>query len=252
LLEAAEAMGIEFPTIGSSHWLEFETRVCTELLEAAEEYGGWTITGALCVALDLDSDSQNAGYLEVIDRAAAFLHAEGVSAADIPPFVLDRWNRSHTGWLADRGQRGGPRTDEQRPPGQKASVVAASAEAVDTSDASAAGKPDPEPDLAPLELDEERVIRVVHRPDGNENEIRVAHRRDGDDEMTGAGEPINFIAFIRATDSDPSRIPSAWYRGPTLRSVYILVAEGAVNAPPPRGFAIWNAPDLAWFIARVS
>lgn len=247
-------MGIEFPTIGSSRWQEFEARVCTELLEASDEHGGWTTAGALCVALDLDSDSQNANYLKIIDRAAAFLHAEGVSAADIPPFVLDRWNESHTGWGPTRSQQGAAQTDDQAP-GQTAPVTAAAAESLDTSDASPAGDIDLEPNLPPLQAGEERVIRVVHRPDDNKNEICVAHRRDeGDDKtMTGAaGRPINFIAFIRATDTDPSRVPRAWYGGPTLRSVYILVAEGAVNAPPPRGFTTWDAPDLAWFIARVS
>jgi hypothetical protein len=206
--------------------LEFETRLCGELLDAAEEHGGWTIAGALYVAVDLDTDSQNVRYIEVIDQAAEFLHSQGVSAADMPAFVLDHWNTSHAGWLR-------PDTDRGRGPSS-------------TRDA------DPEPDLAPLKSDEERVIRVVHRPDGNKNEIRAAHRRTGDDEMTGAGEPIKFVTFIRATDSDPNRAPRAYYCGPTLRSVYILVAEGAVNAPPPRGFTTWNAPELDWYIAQVS
>lgn len=254
LLEAADAMGIEFPTIGSPRWQEFETRVCAELLEACDEHGGWTIAGALCVALDLDSDSQNANYLAIIDRAAAFLHDEGVSAADIPPFVLDRWHESHTSWNSNRQQDTAP---TQAPgPGQTppVTVATAAADSAAASEASLSRDIDPEPSLPSLETGEERVIRVVHRPDGNRNEICVAHRRDerDDEAMAGAaGRPINFIAFIRSTDSDPNRAPRAWYGGPTLRSVYILVAEGAVNAPPPRGFTTWDAPHLAWFIARV-
>lgn len=112
--------------------------------------------------------------------------------------------------------------------------------------------PDIEPDLGPLEAGEERLIRVVHRPDGNKNEVYVTHRRDIDDQTTGAGEPINYVAVIRSTDSDPNRAPSAWHRGPNLRSVYILVAEASVNAPPPPGFETWDAPELKWYISRVS
>ena len=64
LLVAADAMGIAFPIAGSARWVDYETRLCTELLAAAQTYGGWSIAGALYVALDLDTASQNGLYLQ--------------------------------------------------------------------------------------------------------------------------------------------------------------------------------------------
>lgn len=94
-------MGIAFPIPGSAHWLDYETRLCTELLAAAQTYGGWSIAGALYVALDLDTASQNGLYLEILDRAAQFLHDHEVPAAHMPPFILRRWTATHGGWHAE-------------------------------------------------------------------------------------------------------------------------------------------------------
>ncbi|MDQ3678212.1 MAG: hypothetical protein M3401_15685 [Actinomycetota bacterium] len=93
LLEAVDLMGTTFPLPGSPEWTEFEHRICTELLEAAAEVGGWAIAGALYVATDLDTDSRSPLYLEIIDRASAFLHASGVPYDHIPNFVLQRQQR---------------------------------------------------------------------------------------------------------------------------------------------------------------
>jgi hypothetical protein len=110
-----------------------------------------------------------------------------------------------------------------------------------------------EPDIAPLEEGEERLLQTVHRADGNRNDIYLLHRRRSDDAATGAGEPINFVAVIRSTDQDPndSSPPWAWQRGPTERSIYIALAEAIVNAPPPPGSSVWLHPDVQWFADRI-
>lgn len=110
-----------------------------------------------------------------------------------------------------------------------------------------------EPDIAPLEEGEERLLQTVHRADGNRNDIYLLSRRPSDDAMTGAGEPIAFVAVIRSTDRDPddSSPPWAWQRGPTERSICIAVAEAVVNAPPPPGTSVWLHPDVQWFVDRI-
>lgn len=92
LLEAAAAMGIAFPTPASDAWAEYERRLCHDLLWAAETYGGWTIAGALYVALDLDSASQSDHYLAILDQAAEFLQSNSVPASHVSPFVVERRN----------------------------------------------------------------------------------------------------------------------------------------------------------------
>ncbi len=92
-------MGIAFPTPGTPNWNMYETRLCTELRDAALEHGGWAIAGALYVAVDLDVRSDNPRYLELLDLAADFLHTQGVPATHVPRFVLDRWNAAHGRWL---------------------------------------------------------------------------------------------------------------------------------------------------------
>lgn len=91
----------------------------------------------------------------------------------------------------------------------------------------------------------------MDRPDGNRNEIYLAHRRQSDDETMGTGEPVNFVAVILSTDSDPNRTPFAWQRGPTERSVYIAVATAIANAPPLQGFNVWLHPDVRWFADQI-
>lgn len=98
LLDTAAAMGIPFPTPSAPDWNAYETRLCSELRDAAEEHGGWAIAGALYVAVDLDVRSDNPRYLELLDLAADFLHREGVPADHVPRFVLDRWNAAHGRW----------------------------------------------------------------------------------------------------------------------------------------------------------
>lgn len=112
---------------------------------------------------------------------------------------------------------------------------------------------DDEPQILPLTEGEERLLQTVHRADGNRNDIYLIHRRPSDDQTTGAGEPINFVAIIRSTDEDPSDTsPSwAWQRGPTERSICIAVAEAIVNVPPPPGNSVSLHPDVQWFADRI-
>ena len=110
-----------------------------------------------------------------------------------------------------------------------------------------------EPDIAPLEEGEERLLQTVHRADGNRNDIYLLHRRPSDDAARGAGEPVNFVAVIRSTDQDPddSSPRWAWKRGPTERSIYIALAEAIVNAPPLPGSSVSLHPDVQWFADRI-
>jgi hypothetical protein len=112
---------------------------------------------------------------------------------------------------------------------------------------------DAEPDIAPLEQGEERLLQTVHRADGNRNDIYLLHRRPDDDVTTGAGDPINFVAVIRSTDPDPGDTspPWAWQRGPTERSICIALAEAVVNAPPPPGCSVSLHSDVQWFVDRM-
>jgi len=110
-----------------------------------------------------------------------------------------------------------------------------------------------EPNIAPLEPGEERLLQTVHRADGNRNDIYLVHRRPSDDETTGAGEAINFVAVIRYTDEDPNDTepPWAWQRGPTERRIYIALAEAIVNAPPLPGSSVSLDPQVEWFADRI-
>jgi hypothetical protein len=87
LLDAAAAMGVSFPVPGSPDWNEYETRLCTDLLDAVTAGGEWAIAGALYVACDLDVESANPVYVEILDRAAAFLRSHAVDAAYWPAFL---------------------------------------------------------------------------------------------------------------------------------------------------------------------
>jgi hypothetical protein len=87
LLDAAAAMGVSFPVPGSPDWNEYETRLCTDLLDAVTAGGEWAIAGALYVACDLDVESTNPVYVEILDRAAAFLRSHAVDPAYWPAFL---------------------------------------------------------------------------------------------------------------------------------------------------------------------
>ena len=113
--------------------------------------------------------------------------------------------------------------------------------------------PGAEPTIRPLAEGEERLLNTIQRPDGERNEIYLVHRRPSDDETMGTGEPINFVAIIRSTDQDPNDTspPFAWQCGPDERTIYIRVAEAAVNAPPPPGGSATLDPDVQWFVDRI-
>ena len=56
--------GRQLPAPGTPDWNEYETRLCTDLLDAVTAGGEWAIAGALYVACDLDVDSVNPAYRE--------------------------------------------------------------------------------------------------------------------------------------------------------------------------------------------
>ena len=214
LLEAADAMGIAFPIPGSAHWREYETRLCTDLLAAARDYGGWSIAGALYVALDLDTASQNGSYLEIIDRASWFLRDHEVPSAYIPPFVLNRWTASHGGWSVDNTVMAAPRAPE--PP--SAPAPDPSSCAVDVR--SRVGRPD-EDELRAADRAGDAAaaralgmsLRRVGDIDGAEDALRRAEER-------GDVEAIIQLAYVLEDDrGDMEAAELAWRRADDAGSV---------------------------------
>jgi len=95
-LHATRVLGtIPLPD-GGPEWTAYEDRMCAELLTAVKSAGGgWAWGGALVVAGDMQPRSRNPNYLDVLDRALAFLCEAGVPSAMIPRYALDRWHETH-------------------------------------------------------------------------------------------------------------------------------------------------------------
>ncbi len=110
-----------------------------------------------------------------------------------------------------------------------------------------------EPEIAPLEGDEERLLQVVHRLDGNRNDIYLVHLSATDYENTGSGGSANFAAIIRSTDDDPNKtaLPWAWQTGETERSIYIRLAEAFSNSPPLPGVRVEFDAAVQWYVDRI-
>ena len=87
LLDAAAAMGVPYPAPGTPDWSEYETRLCTDLLDAVAAGGEWAIAGALYIARELDHDSRNPAFREIVESAGAFLRRHDVPRALWPWFM---------------------------------------------------------------------------------------------------------------------------------------------------------------------
>jgi len=101
------------------------------------------------------------------------------------------------------------------------------------------------PAIAPLDPNERRLVQVITRPDGVQNEIYLIHRREIDSEKS-AGEPVNYVAIVERSDAPADRVPPAWYEASEVEGIYRKLAFGLRTSPPPAGFQVWTAPEIEW------
>lgn len=104
--------------------------------------------------------------------------------------------------------------------------------------------------IAPLAEGEERLVRVVHRPDGNRNDVYLIHSGPDHGDVMGTGEPVRFVAVIRSTDDTSGGDETMWFRASTLEALYVDIASAHRNQPPPPGFGVWNVPELEQLLAH--
>lgn len=103
--------------------------------------------------------------------------------------------------------------------------------------------------VRPFGPDEQRLLGVITRPDGNENRVCLIHRRDNDHAMTATGEQVKYVAATTFTDR-PDDPPMEWFYGATAEDVVIRVAEAWVNAPPPPGVGLRASPEVECYMKR--
>jgi tetratricopeptide (TPR) repeat protein len=105
--------------------------------------------------------------------------------------------------------------------------------------------------VAPLADREERLVQVVHRPDGNRNDVYLIHSRPDHGDVMGTGEPVCFVAVIRSTDDTNGGDGTMWFRASTLEELYFDIARAHRSQPPPPGFGVWNAPEIEQLLATM-
>ena len=111
--------------------------------------------------------------------------------------------------------------------------------------------PPPSIQVAPLAEGEERLVQIVHRPDGNRNEVYLIHSGPDHGDVMGTGETVRFVAVIRSTDEADGREGTMWFRGHTLEALCLDIAMAYRNQPPPAGFRVWNAPEVEQLLAAI-
>lgn len=190
-------------------------RLLDEMVEACDSVGGWSYYGAWDILSAFASDRQeDPRYVHIVDGLLDTLQEEGYGPGDIPMILT-------------------PRAIERQRAKQVASPTTEKA-------------PEPEPKIPPLADGERRLLKVVDRPDGNQNRIHLIHRRPSD------YEDHQFVAVIQhseATDFDFATA-RAWHGGADEREVYIRVAEAYANTRTA-SCQYWLEPDLQWFADRV-
>lgn len=102
--------------------------------------------------------------------------------------------------------------------------------------------PAPEPEIPPLADGERRLLKVIDRPDGNQNRVYLIHRRPSDD------ADYQFVAVIQSSESTDFDFDTAWaWQGGTdARGVYIRVAEAYANTRTAL-CDYWLDPNVKWF-----
>jgi len=190
-------------------------RALDELVEACDSVGGWSYYGAWDMLTAFASDrEEDPRHLHIVDGLLDTLEAEGYGPGDIPMALTAR---------AIARQRA-----EQ----------AASPESE--------SPPEPEPEIPPLADGEQRLLKIVGRPDGNENRIYLIRRRPTDIDL------YQFVAVIQHSDGADFDFATAfaWQGGEDERTVYIRVAEAYANSRTA-SCSYWLEPSVQWFAERV-
>lgn len=189
-------------------------RTLDELVEACDSVGGWSYYGAWDILSAFAPDRQaDPRYVHIVDGLLDNLTAAGYGPGDIPMVLT-------------------PRAIER----QRAAQAAASE----------GSPPEPEPEIPPLADGEQRLLKTVKRPDGNQNRIYLVHRRPDD------SEDHRFVAVIHHSETGPFDVDSApaWHSGEVERTVYIRVAESYANSRTAI-CEYWLEPQVQWYADRV-
>lgn len=204
--------GIELGQALKKPLAEDPDRVLDELVEACDSVGGWSYYGAWDILSAFVPDREDdPRYVHIVDGLLDTLEAEGYGPGDIPMILTPR---------AIARQR----TERATEP---------------------AAENTPEPAIPPLSAGEQRLLKVVDRPDGNQNRIYLVHRRPSDLDL------YRFVAVIHHSEADfDPHTASAWQGGEDERAVYIRVAEAYANSRTA-SCGYWLDPNVQWFADRV-
>lgn len=192
-------------------------RVLDEMVEACDKAGGWAYWGAWDIlgtyARDHEKDLR---FVHIVDGVIDTMRAKGYGPGDIPMGLTAR--------MIERDR-------------------AKAAEAPGAGES----EPEPEPAIPALAEGEQRLLKVIDRPDGNQNKIYLIHRRSSDD------EDDRFVAVIHCSESDDFSFENewAWKGGADERAVYIRVAEAHANGRT-RSCEYWLDSQVQWYADRVA
>lgn len=190
-------------------------RALDEIVEACDSIGGWSYYGAWDIlSIYAPQRQDDPRYTHIVDGLLDTLREEGYGPGDVPMGLATRAVER------ERSRR------------------AASPEAD--------GAPEPEPEIAPLADEEQRLLQIVDRPDGNQNRIYLVHRRSSDH------EDHRFVAVIHHSEAADFNFATAraWHGGEDERAVYIRVAEAYANAQTA-SCGYWLEPSVQWYADRV-
>lgn len=207
--------GIEFGQAVKQALAVDTERVLDEMVEACDAIGGWSYYGAWDILSAFAPDrEEDPRYVHIVDGLLDTLKAEGYGPGDVPMILTRR------AIARDRAaQQASPQSSNP---------------------------PEPEPEIPTLAEGERRLLKIVGRPDGNENRIYLVHRRP--DDMAGYG----FVAVIHSSEDTSFDFDTAfgWQFGEDERTVYIRVAEAYANSRTAL-CTYWLEPAVQWFADRV-
>jgi hypothetical protein len=190
-------------------------RALDEIVEACDSVGGWSYYGAWDMLSTYASDrEEDPRYVHVVDGLLDTLEAEGYGPGDIPMILTARS-------IARQRAKQAASPEPESPP-------------------------EPEPEIPPLAEGEQRLLKVVGRPDGNQNRIYLIPRRPSDI------DPYRFVAVVQHSDAPDFDFDTAfaWQGGEDERTVYIRVAEAYANSRTA-SCSYWLEPSVQWFADRI-
>lgn len=209
------AAGLEFGQAVKRALTVDPERVMDEMVEACDAIGGWSYYGAWDIlsayAPDREEDPR---YVHIVDGLLDTLKAEGYGPGDIPMILT-------------------PRAIARERAAQQASPQSQNVA-------------ESEPVIPPLADGERRLLKIIGRPDGNENRVYLIHRRSED------LEGYKFVAVIQSSDEPDFDFDTTfgWQVGEDERTVYIRIAEAYVNGQTAQ-CTYWLEPAVQWFADRV-